>query len=118
MNDTASMPRRALATLAATLTLVAPMAVTATGDREAGLAKTAVCVACHGHDGLSRRPDVPNIAGHPEMYIRDQLRAYRSGQRSNPNMSVVAQSLSDEDIDNLAAWYSGLEVSVNCPECP
>ena len=33
-------------------------------------------------------------------------------------MNVVAQSLSDEDIANLAAWYSGLEVSVDCPECP
>ena len=90
----------------------------AAGDRQAGLEKTAACVACHGHDGVSRRPDVPNIAGHPALYISQQLRAYRSGERSHPNMTVVAQSLSDEDIANLAAWYSELEVTVECPECP
>ena len=118
MNHTASKTRRAAFAIAAGLVLAAPMTASAAGDRAAGLAKTAVCVACHGHDGLSRRPDVPNIAGQPEMYLRDQLEAYRSGERSNPNMSVVAQSLSDEDIANLAAWYSGLELSVECPECP
>ena len=116
MNVTANGPRRLALTLAAGALAVACCAVAA--DREAGLAKTAMCVACHGHDGVSRRPDVPHIAGDPEIYLRQQLQDYRSGKRVHSNMNVVAQSLSDEDIANLAAWYAGLEVTVECPQCP
>lgn len=88
----------------------------ADGDARAGRKKATQCAACHGIDGLSKLPIAPNIAGSPAMYIEKQLKAFRSGERSEENMSVVAKSLSDADIADLAAWYSGLEVEVTLPQ--
>ena len=49
------------------------------------------------------------------MYIEKQMKAFRSEERKDETMSVVAKPLSDADIADLAAWYSGLEVSVTLP---
>lgn len=86
------------------------------GDAAAGRDTAAQCRACHGIDGIGRMPNVPHIAGQSEMYLEKELKAYRSGDRSDPQMDVIARSLSDEDIDNLAAWYASIEISVNVPE--
>ncbi len=86
------------------------------GDRAAGRDKAAACLACHGLDGLSRQPDAPNIAGQNAIYMREQLRAYRSGKRTHPVMNVVAKDLSDTDIDDLTAYYNGIKISVEMPE--
>jgi cytochrome c553 len=61
-------------------------------------------------------PMAPNIAGHSDIYLVKQLRAFRSGERENPMMSVVAQGLSDAEIEDLAAWYSAIEVEVTLPD--
>jgi cytochrome c553 len=53
-----------------------------------------MCQACHGLDGLSKTPDAPNIAGQTEPYLVVQLQAFKSGERKNDAMSVVAPSLS------------------------
>jgi cytochrome c553 len=82
------------------------------GDPAAGEQKASTCRPCHGLDGLSRRPDAPNIAGQVEMYLRDQLRKYRSGERPHPVMGVVTKQLSDSDIDDLAAFYASIRVRV------
>jgi cytochrome c553 len=82
------------------------------GDVRAGRAKALMCQACHGLDGLSKVPDAPNIAGQTEPYIVAQLQAYKSGARKNDAMSVVAPSLSDQDIEDLAAYFSAIEISV------
>jgi cytochrome c553 len=82
------------------------------GDIKAGRAKALMCQACHGLDGLSRVPDAPNIAGQTEPYIAAQLQAFKSGVRKNDAMSVVAPSLSDQDIEDLAAYFSAIEISV------
>ena len=71
-----------------------------------------VCAVCHGVDGLSKIPEAPNIAGQNENYLIEQLTAFKSGERKNEMMSVVSQNLSDADIENLAAYYSGIEISV------
>jgi cytochrome c553 len=71
-----------------------------------------MCQACHGLDGLSKVPDAPNIAGQTEPYILTQLQAYKSGARKNDAMSVVAPSLSDVDIEDLAAYFSAIEINV------
>jgi hypothetical protein len=60
--------------------------------------------------------DAPHIAGHPEMYLIAQLEACRSGARQNEMMTVVAQDLSDDDIANLSAYYSRIEVSAKVPD--
>jgi cytochrome c553 len=50
------------------------------------------------------------------MYLAKQLRAFRSGERQAAQMSLIAASLTDEEIDNLAAWYSSIDISVKVPE--
>ena len=82
------------------------------GDVRAGRTKALMCQACHGLDGLSKTPDAPNIAAQIEPYIVAQLQAYKSGMRKNEAMSVVAPSLSDTDIEDLAAYFSAIEISV------
>jgi len=92
--------------------LVAGGSVCNAGDVKAGRAKALMCQACHGLDGLSKVPDAPNIAGQTEPYIVAQLQAYKAGVRKNEAMSVVAPSLSDADIEDLAAYFSAIEISV------
>jgi cytochrome c553 len=60
-------------------------------------------------------PDSPNLAGQPELYLANQLRAYRAGTRQHEVMGVIAKDLSDRDIADLASWYSSLEISVKTP---
>lgn len=82
------------------------------GDLKAGRTKALMCQACHGIDGLSKVPDAPSIAGQIEPYLVAQLQAFKSGARKNDAMSVVARSLSDQDIQDLATYYSAIEISV------
>src|SRR5215470_16916298 len=82
------------------------------GDLKAGRTKALMCQACHGMDGLSKVPDAPNIAGQIEPYLVAQLQAFKSGARKNDAMSVVAPSLSDQDIDDLAAYFSAIDIQV------
>jgi cytochrome c553 len=92
--------------------LVADGAVCNAGDVKAGRTKALMCLACHGIDGLSKVPDAPNIAGQTEPYLVAQLQAYKSAARKNDAMSVVAPSLSDKDIEDLAAYFSAIEIKV------
>ena len=82
------------------------------GDVKAGRMKAQMCQACHGMDGLSKTPDAPNIAGQTEQYLVAQLQAFKTGTRKSDAMSVVAPTLSDADIDDLAAYFSAIEISV------
>lgn len=86
--------------------------VCSAGDIKAGRAKALMCQTCHGLDGLSKVPDAPNIAGQTEPYLIAQLQAFKSGARKSEAMSVVAPSLSDADIENLAAYFSAIEINV------
>jgi cytochrome c553 len=78
----------------------------AEGSAEAGQAKSATCVACHGVDGNSVNPEWPSIAGQHSQYTVKQLKAFKSGARQNPLMSPMAAGLSDADMDDLAAYFS------------
>ncbi|WP_417568482.1 c-type cytochrome [Marinobacter sp.] len=84
-----------------------PAAVAA--DAEAGANKIATCVACHGVDGQSTASIYPNLAGQAPEYLVLALKAYRAGER-NGGMSAVmtpqATNLTDEDIADMAAYYS------------
>ena len=86
------------------------------GAASAGRDKAKTCVPCHGLDGVARLPNAATIAGESEIYLTKQLEAFRAGERKDPQMSIIAQSLSDEDIDDLVAWYSSIEISVEVPE--
>ena len=78
------------------------------GDASAGEAKAATCAGCHGADGMGN-PDNPPIAGLDSAYIVEQLAAYKSGAREHAMMQMFAGQLSDEDMADLAAYYSGLK---------
>jgi len=82
----------------------------AAGRVEDGQSKAMQCVACHGTGGVAPNPTFPHLAGQNAAYLEIQLRHFRSGQRYHPLMSPVAQALSDQDIDDLAAYYSELRV--------
>ena len=84
-------------------------------DPKAGRAKSAACVVCHGQIGISVAPDAPNLAGQPAIYLEAQLRNYRSGKRQHEVMTVIARPLSDDDIANVAAWYSSIKVDATLP---
>lgn len=105
---------RGISGLLGGLALVAGAA--SAGDIAAGRAKAdAVCAVCHGPNGLSMQPNAPHLAGQPEIYLVEQLKNYRSGKRSHEVMSVIAKPLTDAEIDNLAAWYAAMQLSVQLP---
>lgn len=89
---------------AAALITAAPLA--SAGDAEAGKAKSLTCAACHGVDGNSMTPTFPNLAGQSEEYIVKQLKDFKAGTRTDPTMNAMAAPLSDEDMENLAAYFS------------
>ena len=108
--------RRRAATAALLLAWSATVATPCVaGDATSGQARAATCATCHGMNGLSTLPNAPHLAGQPEIYLVEQLRAYRSGKRANEVMAVIAKALSDNDIDDLAAWYASIEITVKPP---
>ena len=88
--------------------LAASSGVVLAGDAAAGKAKAVTCSGCHGANGISISPAWPNLAGQKEAYLAKQLKDFRSGSRNDPTMSAMAKPLSDDDIANLAAYFSSL----------
>lgn len=88
--------------------LLAAGPAAAAGNPELGKAKSATCVACHGADGKGIAPTFPVIAGQHADYLILTLKQYRSGERNNAQMAPMAANLSDDDIADLAAYYSQL----------
>ena len=84
-------------------------------DAAAGRSKAQACAVCHGPLGLSTQPDAPNLAGQPAVFLSNQLRAYRSGERRHEVMNIMAKPLSDDDIESLAAWFSSVRVEAHAP---
>ena len=95
-----------MAAIAAVALLNAP--AFAAGNADAGKAKSAVCAACHGAEGVSALEIYPNLAGQKEAYLASQLQHFRDGERENPIMAPMAKPLSDDDIADLAAYYANL----------
>ncbi|MGF1696933.1 cytochrome c [Vibrio kyushuensis] len=82
------------------------------GDAAAGKAKAAICAACHGADGMAMIPGYPHLKGQNEQYLISSLKAYKNKERNGGNALVMqpqASMLSDDDIANLAAYYSSLK---------
>ncbi len=87
------------------------------GDVAAGRAKAAtLCQSCHGVDGVAVLPGAANLSGQQKEYLREQLRAYRSGSRQSPQMGIIAKMLTDADIENLSDWYASIKVTVEMPK--
>ena len=94
--------------LAAAVLLLLSQPLHAAGDASAGQTKAAVCAACHGFDGNSTVPNWPKLAGQHAAYLERQVDLIKGGNRAVPEMAGIAAMLSEQDIDNIAAYYSGL----------
>ena len=79
------------------------------GDAKAGEAASATCAACHGADGNSTIATNPKLAGQYESYLVQALKSYRSGERQSAIMSGFAATLTDQQIADLAAYFSSQE---------
>jgi len=100
---------RLLLALLAPLLAYASPASTQTVDIASGRKRAEVCMACHGENGISVIPGIPNLAGQEREYLIKALLAYRGGQlRQDPTMFEMAKPLSDADIANLAAFWNNL----------
>lgn len=89
--------------------VVQPSLANAEGDAAAGAEKITMCAACHGADGKSPASIYPHLAGQWPAYLESSLKAYRAGER-NGGMSAMmtpqATALTDQDIADIAAYYS------------
>jgi cytochrome c553 len=79
-----------------------------------------ICSACHGLNGQAASAGnsvlIPNITAQQKNYLVARLRSYKSGEIKHPQMTVVAQMLSDKDIDDVSEWYSRIKITIADPE--
>jgi cytochrome c553 len=78
----------------------------AAGDATSGKSKATACGACHGVTGISTNDAWPSLAGQKQAYLVTQMKAFRDGTRTDPLMNPLAKPLSDQDIQDLAAYFS------------
>ncbi len=99
--------------MAVSLSVSAASAAGLVGDAAAGKTKAAACGACHGGDGNSPAPTFPKLAGQGERYLVKQIHDIKSGARPVPAMAGQTDSLSEQDIADIAAYYAAQKGSVN-----
>lgn len=86
------------------------------GDAAAGQAKTSVCGACHGPDGNSMAPNFPKLAGQGDRYLLKQLHEIKDGKRQVLEMTGLLANLNDQDLADIAAYYSSQKGSVGAAD--
>jgi cytochrome c553 len=92
------------------ITILVFSSTRAAGNADAGKEKSAVCAACHGADGNSVNPEWPKLAGQNAGYIVKQLTYFKDGERVNETMKGIASNLTEQDREDLAAYFSSLKV--------
>lgn len=107
------MKNIAFGTLLASCLLIAPLTQANAADAEAGKAKSATCGGCHGMEGEGKEmpagvPSYPRLSGQLAGYLSDTMHAYKSDKRADAMMGAISKGLSDDDIADLAAYYSSL----------
>ncbi len=106
--------QRALALLSCGAFLaLASAPLLANGNAANGKTKAAACFACHGTDGNAVDPQYPRLAGQYNAYIQQVLHEYKDGGRSNPIMKGMVSTLSDQDIEDVAAYFSSLPTKLD-----
>ena len=106
------MKKLVIALISAVLGGFLPNLALAQGDAAAGQAKSALCASCHGADGNSQLAMNPKLAGQNASYMVKQLKDFKSGARPGVTMSAMVLSLSEQDMEDIAAWYSTQEVTL------
>ena len=74
------------------------------------------CAVCHGIDGIAKNPDAQHLAAENVEYLMRQLKAFKSGERKHEQMSIIAQSMSDEQMADVSAWYSQIKIKAEMPQ--
>lgn len=119
MQSSATLARQSpflLVPLAVAAVLTVCSVPVAAADAAAGRARAQqACAVCHGQLGIAAAPDAPNLAGQPAFYVASQLRAYRNGSRKHEVMAVIAKTLTDDEISNLAAWFASVRIEAHEP---
>jgi cytochrome c553 len=106
--------KRALTLLSFGMSLaLASGSLLASGNIDNGKTKAAACVACHGADGNSVDPQYPRLAGQYNEYIQQALHEYKDGRRGNAIMKGFAAQLSDQDIEDVAAYFSSMPTKLD-----
>ncbi|MEE9322127.1 MAG: cytochrome c [Granulosicoccus sp.] len=86
------------------------------GNLDDGKSKAeTTCMTCHGLDGQATLAMTANLSGQQKEYLIAQLQAFRSGKRQHEQMSIIAEMLTDDDIENVSEWYSSIAVIVELP---
>ena len=106
------MKNTVIAVLAAAFIVLMPNLLLAQGDAAAGQAKSALCGSCHGVDGNSPLAMNPKLAGQSARYMVKQLQDFKSGARAGAIMASMVLSLSDQDMEDIAAWYSSQQPTI------
>ena len=88
----------------------------AAGNAEAGQGKVVVCGACHGADGNSAAPNFPKLAGQGERYLLKQLNDIKSGARPIVEMTGLLDNLSEQDLEDISAYYASQQMSVGAAD--
>lgn len=86
------------------------------GDPASGREKSSVCAGCHGEDGNSAVPVFPKLAGQHPSYIVKQLAEFKSQKRVEPTMNAMAEPLSEDDMKDMAAFYSSKQGTIESGE--
>ena len=103
--------KKMLLTVLISMTLVVSTSLMAAGNASAGKSKAMMCAACHGADGNSPSDMFPKLAGQGEAYLVKQLIEFKSGVRSNAIMAPMAAGLSEQDMADIAAYYSSQTIT-------
>lgn len=100
------MKQKIIALFLSAISLTVAFSAFAEGDASAGQTKSATCAACHGADGNSPLGIWPNLAGQSTSYIEKQLQDFKAKRRTNETMSPMAEPVSEQDAQDLAAYFS------------
>ena len=100
--------KRVLLTAAIASLFAVATAAQAGGDVSAGKAKASACVGCHGASGEGKAPN-PALAGKSEDQLLQALKDYKSGKRPNATMKMMAGTMKDPDMANVAAYFASLK---------
>ncbi|MFK5984961.1 MAG: c-type cytochrome [Pseudomonadota bacterium] len=102
--------KKIIITALSAVAIISSSSLMAAGDAQAGKAKAATCLACHGTDGNSIAPNFPNLAAQGEAYMVKQLQEFKAGKRTDATMNAMVMALDDQAMLDVAAFYTSQKI--------